>query len=445
MTSKGTICITIEIFPPIVIGGAELSTHLAAKALATSGYRVVVLTPHYKGEEIEHDGQLTVIRFPYPKWIPVGDNLYFTNPLFYFYLGCQIIKAHKKYKFDFIHAHHTYSIIGSFFAAKILRKRFFVTLRDTKCICIHGANECLARDKHSYVPYHEDGLPPVNCKFVDFYRCYTHSERIDEKLKKKKFLKRFFLHARKILESIDCKLRHFSLRRSTNVISVSDALGAKYKKALALDNISTIYNLPPVLFSEKSENPYWFKKLLEEEKQIVLYVGAISINKGCQCLIDAMFQVQTVVPNVFFVFVGKVYDDIKSNDMVDPYCYFTGHLKPSDVQKYFINCSIVVVPSITDEAFGRSALEGAMHGKPVIVTRNGGLVEIIEDKVNGLVVESGDVVGLSNAIISILNSKSLRDEFKDNSEKIIASKFSVGAILERYNLIYSIVEDPPPN
>ena len=59
-----------------------------------------------------------------------------------------------------------------------------------------------------------------------------------------------------------------------------------------------------------------------------------------------------------------------------------------DRRDIYGNLDVCVMPSRTAEPFGLSALEAGFFGLPSVVTRRGGLPEIIEHEVNGLVVEA---------------------------------------------------------
>ena len=69
---------------------------------------------------------------------------------------------------------------------------------------------------------------------------------------------------------------------------------------------------------------------------------------------------------------------------------------------------IALVPSITPEAFGLTALEAMAFGRPVIASRIGGLQELIADEESGLLVEPGNASALSDAISRLLGDDELR-------------------------------------
>jgi L-malate glycosyltransferase len=78
---------------------------------------------------------------------------------------------------------------------------------------------------------------------------------------------------------------------------------------------------------------------------------------------------------------------------------FTGAVPHSDVPNYFNMLTVAVFPSIQDsESFGVSVIEAGACGRPVVVSRVGGLPEVVQHQVTGLVVERCNPVETAAAI-----------------------------------------------
>jgi glycosyltransferase involved in cell wall biosynthesis len=75
-----------------------------------------------------------------------------------------------------------------------------------------------------------------------------------------------------------------------------------------------------------------------------------------------------------------------------------------DVPALMKGVDIVLHTSVTPEPFGRVIVEGMLAGKPVIATAAGGVLEILEPAVSGLVVPPGDAAALASAIRELLAS-----------------------------------------
>ena len=94
-----------------------------------------------------------------------------------------------------------------------------------------------------------------------------------------------------------------------------------------------------------------------------------------------------------------------------------------------------MLPS-NNEPFGRVLLEAMNIGTPVIGTKSGGIPEIIEDGINGLLVDYGDIEALKISIIKILKNNSLREEIIQGGYETINSKFCIETYQEKIENIY---------
>src|SRR4030095_5681325 len=84
---------------------------------------------------------------------------------------------------------------------------------------------------------------------------------------------------------------------------------------------------------------------------------------------------------------------------------FTGLI--SDLPAYLNALDVVVAPS-ENEAFSLAAAEAMAAGRAVLASRVGGMAEIIEDGVTGLLVAPGDREGLTEALRRLLADAALR-------------------------------------
>jgi len=71
-------------------------------------------------------------------------------------------------------------------------------------------------------------------------------------------------------------------------------------------------------------------------------------------------------------------------------------------------CTVAVVPSVWEEAFGLSALEPMAAGVPVIASNVGGIPEVVRDGLEGFLVPPGDETALAEALEKLLGDSELR-------------------------------------
>ena len=83
-------------------------------------------------------------------------------------------------------------------------------------------------------------------------------------------------------------------------------------------------------------------------------------------------------------------------------------------------------------------LESLACGTPVIASDNGGTKEIIEDGVNGFLIQSGDYQSLASKILLLIQDSDLRMKFSSNSRNKIKSKFSINKTINKFDEIIKI-------
>ena len=102
---------------------------------------------------------------------------------------------------------------------------------------------------------------------------------------------------------------------------------------------------------------------------------------------------------------------------------------------------IVVHTSVDPEPFGRVIVEGMLAGRPVIATRAGGAIEIIDDRQTGVLVEPGDVDELASAIRGILDDPEAAGRLAQAGRAKAMRCFSVNAMVTAIEeAIFSCVE-----
>jgi len=117
------------------------------------------------------------------------------------------------------------------------------------------------------------------------------------------------------------------------------------------------------------------------------------------------------------------------NDRVD----FLGN--QSRVEAVLPICDLFLLPS-EEESFGLAALEALACGVPVIGTLNTGLVEVIEDNVNGYLLPIGHTSEMAEAGIELLRDKNKLDIFKQNAYSLATKHFNKEKIVSEYENYY---------
>ena len=99
---------------------------------------------------------------------------------------------------------------------------------------------------------------------------------------------------------------------------------------------------------------------------------------------------------------------------------------------------LMIMPSEM-ESFGLAALEAMACRVPTIATRVGGVPELVEDGVNGLLFPVGDIEAMADASIALLKDESRLEEMRIASRKTAQNYFCASQIIPQYEQYYEKV------
>src|SRR5206468_12053710 len=116
---------------------------------------------------------------------------------------------------------------------------------------------------------------------------------------------------------------------------------------------------------------------------------------------------------------------------------FRGKVAPHELQASYARAAVCVLPSVLDtrgdtEGLGVVLLEAMNHGTPVIASRVGGIPDIVEDGVSGLLVPPGDADALATAVRRVRAGPSLARRFGDAGRRRRREPFSWDAVGPRW-------------
>jgi len=159
----------------------------------------------------------------------------------------------------------------------------------------------------------------------------------------------------------------------------------------------------------------------ETPQKRIIFVGRFDPVKGLDNLLRAMNSVGKVLPDAQLILVGdgkerknleSLADSLGIRDSVD----FPGRLNGEKKTEYLCQADLFVLPSIS-EGFGIVILEAMACGLPVVATRVGGVPDLVEDGVNGYLVESRDFQEMAKKIILLLQNPTLHHQIATNNRK----------------------------
>lgn len=107
-----------------------------------------------------------------------------------------------------------------------------------------------------------------------------------------------------------------------------------------------------------------------------------------------------------------------------------------DVPAVMKELDVLVSATVTPEAFGRSIIEANASGVPVVATRVGGVVDIVEDGRTGLLCEAGDPKGMAQKILALYRDRKLGEELAASARKRAEQDFGAEKMAARTVAVY---------
>ena len=177
---------------------------------------------------------------------------------------------------------------------------------------------------------------------------------------------------------------------------------------------------------------------IPEDAPIVGVVARLEAEKGHRTLIDAWPEVLAAVPNAWLLVVGEgsEHDALEAEAAslgVNERVVFTG--RREDVPAVTAALDVAVLPSYR-EAQGLSVLEAMALSRPVVASNVGGIPEMIEDGVTGLLVPPNDCDALAAALIKLLTDHPYADMIARRGHDLVHERFCIELMVNSIESIY---------
>jgi glycosyltransferase involved in cell wall biosynthesis len=174
----------------------------------------------------------------------------------------------------------------------------------------------------------------------------------------------------------------------------------------------------------------------------VLCVGNISENKGQDVLLAAVRSLQGRWPGLRATLVGRdhtggrFFREVDARGLAGTYVAagFAG-----DVRPYLARATLVALPTRHREGTPTALLEAMRAGVPVVASAVGGVAEIVEDGVTGLLVPPADPAALARAIERLLADEPERRRLASAARRHVARHHGIEAMLEGHLAAFASV------
>lgn len=201
--------------------------------------------------------------------------------------------------------------------------------------------------------------------------------------------------------------------------------------------------LPEVQPLDKSA--FKMKYSIPQNSFIITTIASLEKNKGYINLINAAQYVLNHDKDIHFLALGKGKHEAelrkKVNNMgLSDHFHFLGFQE--DTLSFLHISDLFVLPS-REEGLGSSILDAQAVGVPVIATKTGGIPELIEHNVNGILVAVDDSIQLAKKILELKQNPQLMQKLSD-AARISVQKFSIHKTIESYIDLYHFLMKTNP-
>jgi glycosyltransferase involved in cell wall biosynthesis len=198
-------------------------------------------------------------------------------------------------------------------------------------------------------------------------------------------------------------------------------------------DLSEYSNLPP-------KGAFKKKFFIGDNEKIILYLGRVHKRKGIDFLLDAFSRLNYKRTVLVIAGADDGYMDFlkeKARTLnVSEKLILTGFVSEKTKLAAYVDSEVVVYPGI-HEAFAIVPLEAALCSKPVIVSDDSIMAEIVSKGGFGFSIKYRDVAQLRDLLLKILNNHKSADEMGKKGRDFVKENYKWGGIVSQLEQVYS--------
>jgi glycosyltransferase involved in cell wall biosynthesis len=233
-------------------------------------------------------------------------------------------------------------------------------------------------------------------------------------------------------DGVERRLEAYTLRRARGITSPSAKLADYIRQACKVDR-------PVKMIPYPVDTTQFTPGTGPAEPPIVLFVGRVEKRKGADVLMEAIPQIWQKVPNCEFVFAGRVCDDVSEQVRQMPVrVQFLGVVPREELVRWYQRASIFVAPAQWDNS-PNTVYEAMACGTPVVASRVGGIPELVDDGVSGLLVSPNDPAALADGLTCLLQDRARREQMGRRGREKALAEYELKNILVSTLGFYDLV------
>jgi glycosyltransferase involved in cell wall biosynthesis len=231
--------------------------------------------------------------------------------------------------------------------------------------------------------------------------------------------------------------------RNSRTVCVSEAVRKHLMESTRIKTNLLRVITNGIVVGEKSYQPFQLARAREEisadaSSRIIITVGRLSEEKGLDVLLAAFSKVAAVSDDTILAIVGggPLEEALKTRAVdlkIGERVRFLGFKE--DVFPYLAVSHIYASPS-RYEGLPMSLLEAMSMRVPVVATRVGGVAEVVEDGVTGILIEPEAPGTLAETILALLDDEALAERLRANGLARVRKRFDISATVRDYERLY---------
>jgi len=237
------------------------------------------------------------------------------------------------------------------------------------------------------------------------------------------------------------RVTKYALRKSDAVTSVSAYLKTRTEEVFDLDNgMSVIPNFVDTARFQPGYERHIRSCFSRAGERVLMHVSNFRPVKRAMLAVEAFAGVARAIPATL-VMIGDGPDraacEARANALgLRDRIRFLG--AQTDVENLLPAADVFLLPS-EYESFGLAALEAMACGVVPIVTRAGGLPEVVRDGVDGVLVDESEMDGMGDVAVALLEDDERLERMGKAAREAAVGRFGRKGIVEQYEAVYRSV------